>query len=106
MVFSLKQILLLISVSLFFIELYFYLNIKNTIKGYDSDNDILIQLKSFFAKLVPSYEFFYIFIYFGLLFAGFYFYYILYVVIFIQVISAISDIYIYFLLKNNDVSNN
>ena len=98
---SIKQIFLLISILLLFFELVLYLKIKFLIKHTDSDNQILLQLKIFFGHLSAFHEFVYMFIYALLLMIAFYYLPIIYFVIFLQSLSLITDIYVYFLLFNS-----
>jgi hypothetical protein len=101
MVFTLKQNLLLFSIFLLFIELIFYLKIKYSIKFCESDNPVLLQLKTFFGYLIPFYEFVYVLIYALLLMGSFYYLPIIFIVIFIQIVSLITDVYVYLLLTNS-----
>ena len=81
------------------IEFSLYINIKKSIKDYNSSNDVILQLKTFFGKLSSFYEIAYMFVYFILLYIAFYYLPVIYVVLFIQSVSIITDIYLIYIIK-------
>lgn len=95
---TIKQTFLLISILLLFVELFLYLKIKLLIKHTDSDKHVLLQLKIFFGQLSSFHEFIYMFIYVLLLMIAYYYLPIIYLVLFLQSVSLITDIYVYFLI--------
>ena len=102
MIITIKQKLFLISLLLLFIELFFYLKIKYSIKTVNTENQVLLQLKTFFIHLSVFHEFIYMFIYFLLLMISFYYLPIIIGVICIQSVSLLTDIYVYRLLVKSD----
>lgn len=91
--------LLLISLFLMIVEIMLYLRIKHSIKADNLEHDILIQLKTFFGRLTNAHEFGYLCCYIILLFAAFFYVPIIFIVIFIQTLSIITDFYLLYLLK-------